>query len=211
MKCPHCLTSFHEGWSRHQISQEPATQQNRFVKWLICPECKKHVVGIDVHQPNGALVGSSIVYPKATSRPISADVPEPFSSDFKEASVVLSDSPKASAAISRRCVQHILREKAGVKKADLSKEIDEVLATKQLPSHLAEAIDSIRNIGNFAAHPLKSTNTGEVMDVEPGEAEWLLEILEGLFDFYFIQPAILKKKRDALNAKLAEAGKPAMK
>ena len=32
------------------------------------------------------------------------------------------------------------------------------------------------------------------MDVEPGVAEWLLDTIEGLFDFYFIQLEILKKK-----------------
>ena len=35
--------------------------------------------------------------------------------------------------------------------------------------------------------------------------------LEGLFDFYFVQPAKLKKKRDALNEKLKKAGKPPLK
>jgi len=34
---------------------------------------------------------------------------------------------------------------------------------------------------------------------------WLLDTLEGLFDFYFVQPALLQKKRAALNAKLASA------
>ena len=58
---------------------------------------------------------------------------------------------------------------------------------------------------------MKSTHTGEIMDVEPGEAEWLLDTLEGLFDFYFVQPATLKTKREALNAKLADANKPPLK
>jgi uncharacterized protein DUF4145 len=92
----------------------------------------------------------------------------------------------------------------------LSKEIDQVLRTG-IPSHLLRAIDAVRQIGNFAAHPMKSTNTGEIMDVEPGEAEWLLDVLESVFDFYYVQPAELDKKRNALNAKLQEAGKPAMK
>ena len=35
--------------------------------------------------------------------------------------------------------------------------------------------------------------------------------LEGFFDFYFVQPAKLEKKRDALNKKLKEAGKPPLK
>jgi hypothetical protein len=47
--------------------------------------------------------------------------------------------------------------------------------------------------------------------VEPGEAEWNLDVIESLFDFYFTQPALLKKKRDALNTKLKAAGKPEMK
>ena len=38
-----------------------------------------------------------------------------------------------------------------------------------------------------------------------------LDTLEGLFDFYFVQPATLKKKRHALNANLANAKKPPMK
>jgi hypothetical protein len=108
-------------------------------------------------------------------------------------------------------LQHILREKANVKPSDLAREIDEVLASQTLPSHLSEAIDAIRNIGNFAAHPIKSTNTGEILPVEPGEAEWTLDVLDGLFDFYFVQPTLLKQKRDALNAKLQAAGKPLIK
>lgn len=44
-----------------------------------------------------------------------------------------------------------------------------------------------------------------------GEAEWLLDVLEALFDFYFVQPATLRAKKDALNKKLKEAGKPPIK
>ena len=76
---------------------------------------------------------------------------------------------------------------------------------------MSSAIDAVRNIGNFAAHPIKDTNTGEIVEVEPGEAEWLLDVLEGLFDFYFVQPAELRRKREALNEKLEAAGKPPMK
>ena len=108
-------------------------------------------------------------------------------------------------------MQNILREKAGVKHSDLSKEIQQVIDNNTLPSHLAESIDAIRNIGNFAAHPIKSSSTGEIVEVEVGEAEWILDVLESLFDFYFVQPAILKAKRDALNKKLSDAGKPPMK
>jgi Domain of unknown function (DUF4145) len=145
-----------------------------------------------------------LIYPKGTSRsPIPAEVPASFVMDYSEACLVLDDSEKASAALSRRCLQHLLREKAGVKKDDFAKEIQQVLDSKQLPGHLADDLDAIRNVGNFApAHPMKATHTGEIVDVEPHEAEWLLNLLEALFDFYFVQPARSEAKRDALNAKL---------
>ena len=81
------------------------------------------------------------------------------------------------------------------------------LLTSALPGDLFV----IRNIGNFAAHPLKSTRSGEILDVEPGEAEWLIGTLEALFDFAFVQPERLKRQRAQLNQKLREAGKPPLK
>ena len=47
--------------------------------------------------------------------------------------------------------------------------------------------------------------------VEDNEAEWLLDVLEGLFDFYFVQPQRSKAKRDALDKKLKDTGKPQLK
>lgn len=213
MKCPHCLESFHEDKESESLGQDVD------YVWSLekdkCPQCKKFIFLLNgrVESITGAVTRYNImIYPKAISRTlISNDVPYVFSQDYKEACMVIADSPKASAALSRRCLQNILREKTKVKKSNLSNEITKVLESKELPSYLSEPIDAIRNIGNFAAHPTKSTNTGEVVDVEPGEAEWLLDVLEGLFDFYFVQPETLKRKRDALNKKLAEIGKPEMK
>ncbi|AMP14596.1 hypothetical protein CPter291_2338 [Collimonas pratensis] len=70
---------------------------------------------------------------------------------------------------------------------------------------MAENLDEVRKIGNFAAHPLKDKNSGEIVPVEPHEAEWNLEVLESLFDFYYVKPAKDKAKRDALKAKLDAA------
>jgi len=209
MKCPHCLTAFHHSWVSQDLQRDGTSIWK--VLHLVCPQCRHIIVKLHEHAPNGSLKSDAIVHPKSSSRPVPAAVPEPFSTDFSEASLVLADSPKASAALSRRVLQHIIREKAGIKERNLDTEIQVLIDSGKLPSHLSEAIDGVRVVGNFAAHPIKSTNTGEVVDVEPGEAEWLLDTLEGLFDFYFVQPAVLKVKRDAINAKLQEAGKPPLK
>jgi len=33
---------------------------------------------------------------------------------------------------------------------------------------------------------MKSDKTGEIMEVEPGEADWTIKVQEGLFDFWFV-------------------------
>jgi hypothetical protein len=148
------------------------------------------------------------VYPPSSSRPCPPEVPEHVRAEFNEACAILASSPRGSAAMSRRCLQTVLREAGGAKPSDLSSEIDEILDREVLASHLAEILDAIRHIGNFGTHPIKSKSTGEVLPVEPGEAEWNLEVLEGLFDFYYVQPVRTAARKAALNEKLKDAGKP---
>jgi len=171
-----------------------------------CPECHKAIIYLYVTSAN--TWERFMVYPLNASRPIPTEVPNPYRQDFSEACTVLSASPKASAALSRRCVQAVLRDKAGTTKKDLYDQIEEVVTSGKVPSHISSELHAVRNIGNFAAHPMKSTNTGDIVDVEPGEAEWNLDVLESLFDFYFVQPAVAAKRKAKLNKKLKEAGKP---
>jgi hypothetical protein len=108
-------------------------------------------------------------------------------------------------------LQRILREKANVTHGNLANEIQQIIDGGGMPSYLSESIDAVRNIGNFAAQPIKTTCVGEVVEVEPGEAEWTLDVIESLFDFYFVQPEVLKRKRAALKKRLKDSGKPKMK
>jgi hypothetical protein len=152
------------------------------------------------------------IYPRASARPkATPEVPDGLATDYNEACLVLADSPMSAAALGRRCLQHLLREHAGIKHGTLDREIQQVLDGGSLPSYLADAIDAVRVVGNFAAHPIKSSQSGEVVPVEPGEAEWTLDTVEQLFDFYFVAPAILAAKRLELNQKLQNAGKPPLK
>jgi hypothetical protein len=137
-------------------------------------------------------------------------VPLAIANDYNEAALVLDLSPQASAALSRRCLQHLLENSGLSKNNNLNKAIEEAMG-KNLPSYITESLDSIRAIGNFAAHTQKSVNTGEILPVEPHEAEWNLEVLDMLFDFCYVHPAKNAARRAALDAKLAEAGKPPLK
>ncbi len=221
MKCPHCLENFHENWT----VLRPTGISDRDAFWTVqyteCPACKRNTFQLLQNPKSTSIVNKIMVHPKSFSRsPLSDDVPEKFAEDYKEACLVLADSPKASAALSRRCLQYILREKAEIKKkgktmrikkGNLADEIQQVIDYGSLPTYLSKSLDAVRNIGNFAAHPIKSKSSGEIVKVESGEAEWNLDVLESLFDFYFVQPKILKDRREKLNEKLQESGKPSMK
>lgn len=221
MQCPHCKQHFHE--QIHGLKFSPgdavAIQSGESpeiyygVEWTRCAACNQIVLFLLGLRPQRNDRARQIIWPKkALPRPpLPAEVPERFAAEYREACLTLADSPKASAALSRRCLQELLHEIIGIKEKDLNSEIQKLLASKTLPPHLAENVDAIRTVGNFAAHPIKSTSTGEVVPVEPGEAEWLLEVLEGLFEFYLVQPARSRARREALNKKLSDAGKPPIK
>ena len=91
--------------------------------------------------------------------------------------MVLADSNKASAALSRRCLQAILRNQ-GYTQKDLAQQIDALLGeqdpAKAIPTALRETVDVIRNFGNFSAHPVTDQTTIQIIDVELGEAQWCL-------------------------------------
>jgi hypothetical protein len=216
MKCPHCGVAIHEAFVESQpVNQPPIKKDGKQVApqllwdcyFLRCPECYESIVFLLEFKVGPGPGAKFMAYPKGYARPVAQEVVDPYKADFIEACKVIGDSPKASAALSRRCMQAVLKDKGGAKKKDLADQIDEVIGSG-VPSYIAEGLHAVRNIGNFAAHPLKSTNTGEIVEVEPNEAEWNLEVVELLFDFYFVQPATLAKRKAELNKKLKDAGKP---
>ena len=227
MLCPHCGVNFIvQNMVEQIIVPSPKSYSKQIgykVSGYVCPACNDVILhlakgGCDYGDYGNMYDGyymesvhyESMIFPKTITSELSIEIPENYRRDYIEASQVVYISPKASAAIGRRILQEILHSEYGIEKRDLYREIDEFINLPGIPSYLCESVDAIRNIGNFAAHPLKSTQSGQVLDVEDGEAEWILEVLEALFDFTFIQPKRLKERRDKLNAKLLELGKPQM-
>ncbi len=207
--CPNCGAFAKQFWSfanLYDLAQKGTHNPNylsRLDEFAIarCEHCRK----VSIWE------GIKMVYPLMTTRDFDLTyIPKHIAEDYSEACLIISFSPKASAALSRRCLQTILREQ-GFSDKSLQKEIQNAIDSNKLPSHITDSIDSIRNIGNFAAHPQKDTSTGEILPVEIGEAEWNLDVLEYLFDYYYIQPEKARLRKEAFNQKLIAAGKPEMK
>ncbi len=215
VECPSCqlyhFLDFDDPDVRH------FDMEDVFYKGAFCPSCGEgFIISVGGEypilneirwMPNG-----TSVYHKARLRPpLPPQVPSEYRKDYREAVAVLHLSPKASAALSRRTLQHFLHTHRNIKGKSLQQEIEALLAAGNLPAYVSDVLDAVRNLGNFAAHPIPNVHTGKIIEVEPGEAEWLLEVLEKLFDFYFVQPEQARQKKEALNEKLRDAGKPPMK
>jgi hypothetical protein len=224
MRCPECRTDFHvqpdEVQNYWVADDDPDTRDAFGVAIQLCPSCSQMLViyrlGTGMKAGSGPLMLAEIreqrvVYPSETNDQVADEIPDDYKRDLAEVRIALDYSPKASAALSRRLLQRVLRERLNIRRKDLSLEIQAFVDSSGAPSYLTGAVDAIRQVGNFAAHPLKYTNSSEIVDVEEGEAEWLSEVLDSLFDFVFVQPSKLEARRAALNEKLRDLGKPELR
>ena len=183
--------------------------EGAFIDYFNCPFCRELTAFLTYRGPDGGVPKKRTILPiDRGRRALPADVPEAIATEYREAAAILEISPRASAAMCRRCLQSLLGTSGGATAGELAPAIDQVIALGQLPKALADDLDAVRVIGNFAAHPIKSLATGTIVDVEPGEAEWNLELLEHLFDFYFVTLLEQEARRRHLNTKLSAAGKP---
>ncbi|HEX8150585.1 MAG TPA: DUF4145 domain-containing protein [Pyrinomonadaceae bacterium] len=178
-----------------------------------CPnvDCQEFTLRVSLHD-SGTTYGSYIVQPKKSWQLIPASKAKPFPSyipkavldDYVEACIIRDLSPKASATLSRRCLQGIIRDFWGVKKARL---IDEIEAIKDKVDPLTwQAIDAVRHIGNIGAHMEKDINL--IIDVEPQEAGLLIGLIEMLLKEWYIVRYERQEQLKAI-AKLADAKKQA--
>ncbi len=214
MKCPHCLVQINANVKEISLGYDSEFYWRAFISLCPNPDCKKLIIDLgkgNVSQDENGnyllhnIISKQTVYPQTSGRTVAPlEVEEQYASIYKEACLVLPFSPQAAAALGRKCLQLILQDKADIKPSNLSKEIDELAANKTMPPSLIESIVEIKNLGNFKIYPSKSLSTGEVVDATPEEAEWVLDVLESLFDFYFVQPAKIMAKREALNKKLSD-------
>ena len=235
MKCPFCSIEYHDEPKIRFTFLEPVEGKPLASKEFLncdviekhCPACQKTNISLrrfdkkmllsapltvayvsDVREIKKLFDEETLIYPRSENRAFSSlAIPENVLKDFTEACYVLRDSPKASAALSRRCLQTILREKAKVSPGELFFEIQEILDRNELPSYLRESIDTIRKVGNIAAHSLKSKSTGSIVDVESGEAELSISVLEGLLDFYYILPEKQKERITMIDKKYEDTDK----
>ena len=217
MECPHCLIQINEDWrslvgtDRTSLFRTGPDGNRLTFHHMRCPnpECDKFLAkAMERDREGGSEIASWFAYPRnPPARSVPPELPSEIAEDYREAGNTIHMSAQASAAISRRIIQRVLKDKGEYTQRNLSDQIEACVADNTVPTHISGNLDYLREIGNFAAHTQKSEHSGEVIRVEPGEAEWALEVLDSLFDFYYVQPARDEVRRESFNAKLRDAGR----
>lgn len=197
MECPHC---------RSEIEKTPhsfALGEDQDGSWQVsnirCPTCDRMVVNLTTKQGK-----SYPVWPQSFCRPrLSADVPADYTEEYQTAARVLCHSEEASAAISRRLLHRLLAVKTGAGHGSLSDQIRQAVIASDLPPYLKQALQTLSRVAKLEPGTGKSEQPEALTAVEPGEAEWLLDVLEALFDLYFVEPARMERKQASLEQKIA--------
>jgi hypothetical protein len=223
-KCSHCGHAQVIGGRRHHqelsdISVEgwKTGAPGYVIEAIVCAneDCRNLSVtfdlfGYDGFDRNGNRKHARLVHkwgllPASSAKPQPEFIPEPLRCDYEEACAIRDLSPKASATITRRCIQGIIRDFCGITKGRLIDEINElrrrVDAGQAPPGVQADtvgAIDHVRQIGNIGAHMEADINV--IVDVDPDEAQVLIELAELLFEEWYVS----REQRTQRIAKLAE-------
>lgn len=164
--------------------------------WLGSPRKNNHGSVIGVTEP----LEYAAIRPAYASRPQPSYIPLALREDYTEACKIKALSPKASATLARRCLQGMIRDFCGISKNRLIDEINELrkrVDDEQTPPGVTietvEAIDHVREVGNIGAHMEKDINL--IIDVDEGEAQALIELVEMLFDEWYVAR---RKRQDRL-------------
>ena len=198
--CPYCASKTTINSNNFSASENGMTINNaegyRLIRneWIVCPnsDCKKITLTAILYdyQFNSTFrewnrkekIKHWNLLPNSFAKTFPDYIPEVLRRDYEEAASIIEQSPKASATLSRRCLQGIIRDFWGVSKSRL---VDEINAIEDKVDPLTwKSIDAIRKVGNIGAHMEKDINL--IIEVDPQEAYLLLQLIELLFEEWYI-------------------------
>ncbi len=175
---------------------------------IVCPnhECRNYTIAAGLYRYNHDSRGNRTqlrkpesswsLKPQSSAKPFPDYIPAALRSDYEEACLIASLSPKASATLSRRCLQGMIRNFWNITKPRL---IEEILALEdKVDPQTWEAIDAVRSIGNIGAHMEKDISL--IVDVDPDEAQLLIELIETLMTEWYVHKHDRDEKMNAIAA-----------
>jgi hypothetical protein len=200
-QCPYCnqYASIHGKDVKTSVnyftagSNEARYKLNTFV--VVCPNsnCSEFTIKADLNGmaitpqqfPDEVIeppIKSWSLRPDCRAKSFPSYIPLQIRKDYEEACLIASLSPKASATLSRRCLQGMIRDFHGVKEKNLFDEIKSI--KNKVDPTIWKAIDSVRSVGNIGAHMEKDIDL--IIDVAPNEATSLIALIEMLLKEWYV-------------------------
>jgi hypothetical protein len=213
--CPYCNhdTTLREqdivSGGRDFTIQDPIDGYTR-IQWyyIVCPnpKCRKFTLRVGLceisfdkaaHEwKTGDIIRIWDLVPSSHAKAFPDYIPKPVLDDYNESCLIVSLSPKASATLARRCLQGIIRDFWKVKPGRL---VDEIEQIKDKTDPLTwDAIESVRKVGNIGAH--METDINVIVDVDPNEAQMLIELIESLLKDWYVAREERKKRLTSIKA-----------
>jgi hypothetical protein len=146
--CPYCEAYASQKWSNLKINKEnsrvstpaPSVQG---AKRSRCRNCRRYHIWV-----NGEMV-----YPKRSPAPLPADeIPNDVEGDYREARQVVSDSPKAAAALLRRAIEELIEYLLDEPEGHLYSDIETLAEENIIDDRIRKGFDTIRVSGNDYTH-----------------------------------------------------------
>ena len=226
MLCPWCSKHINENWqylyagndawgkslgNYQAILPEPDFELFKLsLSFMGCPnaECRRLIIRATMNVERVKDQGLTwYVWPmRRVSRPIDHSVPPEFAEDYKEANAILEDSPRMSTVLSRSILADLLERYAGLSQFRTTDRIDKFIEDPKHPPNLKDNLHYLREIADLSAHT-KTDRLGQRIKVTKEEAEWTLDVIDGLFDYFIIGPAKDAERRRAIAEKIEEAGR----
>lgn len=185
-------------------------------------QCKELTVDVSLlkdrsinssYEVYGSALISHRLYPRGTAKPQPDYIPLALREDYEEACLVRDLSPKAAATLARRCLQGMIRDFCGIKKKRLVDEINALRAAVEdrtaphgVSLESVDAIDHVRTVGNIGAH--MEADVDLIIPVESDEAQLLIELIENLFDDWYVERQVRQDRFAAIQR--VAAGKKAL-
>ena len=238
VQCPVCGEHSPPGWRAFQMYKDGGYQEGlktgkspygeAALAWMWCAneECEELIVQMHEQRMAGMLPGggpmiqtdSWIVRPRfgQSKRRVNSLVPEPFRTDYLEAAAILNTSPRMSAVLSRSILADLLKKYAAKGQFGLKARIDSFVEDGHHPSRLTENLQHFREIANFGAHTQEDQQESDaeqalIIPVELDEAEWTLDLVDRLFDYFIVAPHKDDEIKQRMDGKIERAGRPSLR
>lgn len=150
------------------------------IEFYKCPNCEEYTIISTVLYDSSRRVVP--IRPISNAKQYPEYIPVQIRNDYEEACAIINLSPKASATLSRRCLQGMIRDYWGITRNTLYQEISDL--KDKVDPNLWTVLNNVRQIGNIGAHMEADVN--QIIDIDPSEAKTLISLIELLMKEWYI-------------------------